>query len=86
MSAETAVTWIGPDDNVISGSDTDNYIVDQGSYSSGSKSSTLVIKVAKISSLTSGAVYKCKVKSSLYSEHSPEVLKEMVLTLLNLGW
>ena len=85
LSAETPVTWIGPDDNEISISDTSNYVINQGSYLSGSKSSLLTIKTAKLASLTSGALYKCKLKSSQYPDDSPDVVKQMVLTLLTLG-
>ena len=85
LSAETAVTWIGPDDNEISASDTNNYVIDQGSFVIGSKSSSLTIKTSKIATLSSGDKFKCKLKSSRYATYSPEVVEEMVLTLLTLG-
>ena len=85
LSLDTPVTWIGPDNNEISDSDTSNYVIDQGSYSLGSKSSTLTIKTAKLAVLTSGDVFKCKLKSSLFAVHSPDVIKQMKLTLLKLG-
>ena len=85
LSLDTQVTWIGPDNNEISDSDTSNYVIDQGSYSLGSKSSTLTIKTAKLAVLTSGDVFKCKLKSSLFTVHSPDVIKQMKLTLLKLG-
>ena len=51
----------------------------------GSKASTLTIKTAKLALISSGDVFKCKLKSALYPTDSPEVVKEMVLTLLTLG-
>ena len=85
LSAETPVTWIGPDDNEISISDTNNYVIDQGTYVLGSKSSSLTIKTSKIGSLTSGDKFKCRLKSSQYATYSPDVVNEMTLTLLTLG-
>ena len=85
LSQDTPVTWIGPDNNEISISDTSNYVIDQGSYVFGSKDSTLTIKTGKIASLTSGDVFKCKLKSSLFAVNSPVVEKSMTLTLLTLG-
>ena len=85
LSQDTPVTWIGPDNNEILTSDTNNYVIDQGSYVLGSKDSTLTIKTGKIASLTSGDVFKCKLKSSLYAVNSPVVEKSMILTLLTLG-
>ena len=85
MSQDTPVTWIDPDNNEISDSDTNNYVIDQGTYIFGSKASTLTIKTAKFASLSSGDVFKCKLKSTLYPTDSPEVVNEMTLTLLTLG-
>ena len=85
LSENTPVTWIDPDDNEILDTDTDNYVIDQGSYSLGSKSATLLIKTAKLATLTSGDTFKCKLKSTFHATFSPEVVKEMVLTLLTLG-
>ena len=85
LSQDTSVTWIDPDDNVVSVSDADNYIVDQGSFVFGSKTASLTIKTAKLADLSSGDVYKCKLRSSRYPDNSPDVVKEMVLTLLSLG-
>ena len=85
LSQDTAVTWIDPDNNEISESDEENYVIDQGSYVFGNKISTLTIKVAKINSLTSGDRFKCKVRSSLYPTYSPEIVKEMTLTILTFG-
>ena len=85
LSQDTQVTWIDPDDNVVSVSDTDNYVVDQGSFVFGSKSAFLTIKTSKLVELSSGDVYKCKLRSSRYPDDSPDVVKEMVLTLLSLG-
>ena len=82
LSQDTPVTWIGPDNNEISDSDTSNYVVDQGSYSLGSKSSTLTIKTVKLQSLSSSSIFKCQLKSALFPTFSPEVVNEMTLTLL----
>ena len=40
LSQNTQIIWIGPDSNEISDSETNNYVIDQGSYLSGSKTST----------------------------------------------
>jgi hypothetical protein len=85
LSAETAVTWIGPDNVEISISDINNYEIDQGKYVLGSKSSSLTIKTSKIATLNSGDKFKCKLKSAKYATYSPDVIKEMILTLLTLG-
>ena len=85
LSQNTPVTWIGPDNNEISTSDTDNYVIDQGNYVFGSKTSTLTIKTAKLAVLSSGDVFRCKLKSAQYPDDSPDVVKEMTLTLLSLG-
>ena len=85
LSQDTPITWIDPDNNEISTSDTNNYVIDQGSYVFGNKASTLTIKTAKLAVLSSGDVFKCKLKSALYPDDSPDVLKEMTLTLLTLG-
>ena len=85
LSANTPISWIDPDDNEISDSDSSNYVVDQGAYVFGSKASTLTIKQTVLAALPSSSVFKCKLKSSAYSSYSPEVVKEMTLTLLQLG-
>ena len=85
LSAETLVTWIDPDNNEISASDSNNYVIDQGNYVFGSKASTLTIKTAKLAVLSSGDVFKCKLKSAQYPDDSPDVVKAMTLTLLTLG-
>ena len=85
LSQDTPVTWIDPDNEEISESDSENYVIDQGEYDSGSKSSTLTIAAAKISSLSTGDLFKCKVRSALYPTYSPDIVKEMVLTLLAFG-
>ena len=85
LSQNTPVTWIDPDNEEISESDSENYVIDQGEYDSGSKSSTLTIAAAKISSLSTGDLFKCKVRSALYPTYSPDIVKEMVLTLLAFG-
>ena len=85
LEQNTLVTWIGPDNNEISISDTNNYVIDQGTLIFGNKASTLTIKTAKLAVLSSGDVFKCKLKSAQYPDHSPDVVKEMTLTLLTLG-
>ena len=85
LSQDTTVTWIDPENNEISDSDVENYLIDQGAYVFGNKLSTLTIKVAKINLLSTGDRFKCKVRSSLYPTYSPEVVKEMTLTLLSFG-
>lgn len=85
LSQDTPVTWIGPDNNEITEADIDEYLIDQGSFFSESKVSTLTIKRVQFVSLSSGDVFKCRVRSSKYPIDSPEVTTEMVLTLLTLG-
>ena len=85
LSQNTPVTWIDPNDNEISESDTNNYVIDEGSYVFGNKASTLTIKTAKLAVLSSGDVFKCKLKSALYPDDSPDVVNDMTLTLLNFG-
>ena len=85
LSQNTPVTWIDPDNNEISDSDTNNYVIAQGSLVFGSKAPTLTITATKFASLSSGDVFKCKLKSARYPNDSPEVVKEMTLTLLSLG-
>ena len=85
LSQSTLVTWVDPDNNEISDSDTNNYVIAQGSFIFGSKASTLTIKTAEFAFLSSGDVFKCKLKSALYPTDSPEVVNEMTLTLLSLG-
>ena len=62
-----------------------NYDIDRGNFVFGNKASTLTIRTAKLASLTSGDVFKCKLKSAQYPTNSPTVVKEMVLNLLTLG-
>ena len=85
LSQNTPVTWIDPNNNEISESDTNNYVIDQGSYVFGNKASTLTIKTAKLAVLSSGDVFKCKLKSALYPDDSPDVVNDMTLTLLKFG-
>ena len=85
LSQNTPVTWIGPDNNEISSSDSSNYVVEQGNYDAGDKISTLTIKLAKVATLSLESVFKCKLKSAIYPTHSPDVEKEMTLTFLELG-
>ena len=85
LSQNTPVTWIDPDNNEISDSDTNNYVINQGTFVFGSKASTLTIKQAKLATLATGSVYKCTLKSSLYPTYSPDVVKESTLTFLGLS-
>ena len=85
LSQSTPITWIDPDNNEISTSDTNNYVIDQGTFVFGNKASTLTIKTSKLAVLSSGDLFKCKLKSALYPDDSPDVVKEMTLTLLTLG-
>ena len=85
ISQDSPITWINPDNVEISDSDTDNYVIDQGTFVFGRKASTLTIKQQVLQSLPETSVYKCKVKSSAYPEFSVESVNEMTLTLLELG-
>ena len=85
LSQNIPVTWIGPDNLEISELDTDNYVINQGDYFSGNKAATLTVTAAKMATLSSGSVFKCKLKSSLYPTHSPDVVKEMELSFLTFG-
>ena len=85
MGADTPIVWVGPDNNPISDTDTDNYVIGPGEFDSGAKTSTLIIKVAKLDTLTTGSVFKCQIKSTQYSTYSPEVINDMTLTFLTLG-
>ena len=85
LSQDTTITWMGPDDQDILASDTNNYAINPGSYDQGAKTSTLQIKVARLDTLPGISSFKCKVKSAQYTTYSPEVVKSMTLTLLKLG-
>ena len=85
LSQDTPVTWIDPDNNEISNSDTNNYVIAQGTYIFGSKASTLTIKKSKLQSLPSSSVFKCELKSARYPTYSPYVVKEMTLTVIGLS-
>ena len=85
LSQDTPVTWIDPDDNEISNTDTNNYEIDQGTFIFGSKSSTLTIKQSQLQNLPSSSIFKCKLKSARYPTYSPDVVKEITLTLVGLG-
>ena len=84
LSQDTPVTWIGPDKTEISESDTD-YVINQGNFIFGNKAATLTIKTAKMTTLSSGSVFKCQLKSSKYPTHSPDVVNEMSLSFFTLG-
>lgn len=83
LSQDSPVTWIGPDNQDVTVSDPSSYIVKQGNFESNGKESTLTIDADKFLSLRSGDVFKCTLRSSLYPD-SPEMVKEMTLTLLRL--
>ena len=85
LSLDTPITWIDPDNIKITNSDSNGYIVDQGEFISGGKTSTLTIKAAKFASLSSGNLFKCSLKSSLYPAHSPAVAMARSIILLTLG-
>ena len=85
LSQDTPVTWIDPDNNEISNTDTNNYVIDQGTYVFGSKASTLEIKQSKLENLSSPSIFKCKLKTARYPTYSPDVVKEMTLTLIGLS-
>ena len=85
LSQDTPVTWIDPDNNEISNTDTNNYEIDQGTFIFGSKSSTLTIKQSQLQNLPSSSIFKCKLTSARYPTYSPEVVKEMTLTLIGLS-
>ena len=85
LSQDTPVTWIGPDDEEILDSDTENYGINQGEYVIGTKTATLTIKTAKLSILSSGAVFKCKLRSAKYPDDSPDIVKEMTLSFYTFG-
>ena len=85
ISQDTPVTWIGPDNQEIPTDDTKNYVIDQGFFVLNTKTSTLTINVDTFADLASGDTFKCKLRSSLYPTNSPDVVKEMTLTLLSLG-
>lgn len=85
LSSDTDVIWIGPDENEITQFDTKNYIVDQGTFQNGTKESTLLIKLVKMQSLSSSSIFKCQLKSALFPTYSPDVQKNMTLTVLSLS-
>ena len=85
LSQDTPVTWIDPDNNEISNTDTNNYEIDQGTFIFGSKASTLTVKQSKLENLPSSSIFTCKLKSTLSPTYSPEVVKEMTLTLIGLS-
>ena len=85
LSQDTPVTWVDPDNNEISNTDTSNYAIDQGTFIFGSKASTLTVKQSKLENLPSSSIFTCKLKSALYPTYSPEVVKEMTLTLIGLS-
>ena len=87
LSESTTVTWVDPDNLSILDTDTVNYDIDQGTYDSGERRSTLKIKKAKLDTFTAGQTYnyRCKLKSALYPDDSPFVVNQMVLSILELG-
>ena len=85
LSQDTTVSWIDPDNNEISTSDTNNYVIDQGTFSLGNKESTLTVKADQFNRLETGDVFKCSLKSSLFPTYSPDVINDMIVTLLSLS-
>ena len=85
LSQDTPIVFVDPDDADISTDDTDNYVINEGQFLSGSKTSFLTITQQKLSELASGSVFKCKLKSTLYPTQSPDVIAEMTLTFLGLS-
>ena len=85
LSQDTPITWVDPDNNEISNTDTNNYEIDQGTFIFGSKASTLTIKQSKLQNLPLSSIFKCKLKSARYPTYSPDVVKEMTLTLIGLS-
>ena len=85
LAQDTQVKWIDPNDNEISESDTNNYVIDQGTLFLDKKSSILTIKKVVLQSLSTSSIFKCKLKSAAYPDYSPDVVNEMTLTLLELG-
>ena len=79
LSQDTPVIWIDPDNNEISESDTGNYVIEQGFYMWGSKTSGLTVKSAKLATFSSGDVLKCKVRSD------PDLIKKITLTVPSQG-
>ena len=84
LSQDTQISWLDPDNNEISSSDTSNYFITHGTFDGGNKISTLTIFRAKLGTLSSKVTYSCKLKSALYS-NSPDVVKKMTLTILEFG-
>ena len=79
------MSWVDPDNNEISNTDTNNYVIDQGTFVLGNKVATLTIKQAKVITLSSGSVFKCQLKSAVYPTFSPTVVKEISFSFLGLG-
>ena len=85
-STPVTVVWIDPQNNLISASDTSNYIINQGSVLNGNQTTTLTIKTPILSLMTSQQLYKCRVKSQQYPTSSPDIEKNITLDPLTLGW
>ena len=85
LSQDTPISWLDPDNNVISNSDSSNYAISVSSaFSGGSKESTLTIYKNKLGTLSGSVGYTCKLKSAQYTS-SPDVTKTATLTILEFG-
>ena len=70
-SHPVTVAWKDPDNAAVSGTDTNNYVLSQGTVDdSGNQEAVLTIKKVKLSSFNGQAsfTYKCSVTSSQYPE------------------
>ena len=87
LSAAADVTWINPAGNVISETDTSNYVINQGrtTFNAGVQEATLTIKKPILATWSSDQIYKCAVQSTSIPTTSPQVLKQFTLTPLVLG-
>lgn len=85
LSQNTPITWVGADGKDISTKESSNYGFNEESFSNGNKVSELTIKQPVLSDLSTESVFKCKLQSVEFPDNSPEVVKEMTLTLLELS-
>ena len=85
LSQNTPVFWIDPENNQVDNFDTENYVIDQGTYVLGNKVATLTIKEAKVVTLGSSSVFRCRLKSAIFPTYSPDVVKEINFSFLGLG-
>ena len=66
-----SVTWTDEQGANIAADDTDNYVVAQGQVSSGSQTTQLTIKKAKLITLAASATFGCSVTSGEYPASDP---------------